>query len=109
MTDLTNTIKDFEKRSIAIKSQYEILKRKESNIMVIDVSGISFYENMELTLFNTEDLDLGHVLLHKSYSDKNSLLPKEWIKSLHSLFVQEFQKRGKMHYQFDRLDEISFK
>lgn len=73
---------------------------------IVTFHGMKIHRSMDLNLLEDNELDLFHVLLHKSFVDKIPLIAKDWILPLHSKFVKEYEKRGKKHLSFDKLDEI---
>lgn len=72
---------------------------------VVSLFGISFYDGMDFTYLNNDNLNLAHVVLHKNYHDKYPKIPKNWLKSMHSSLLIELEKRGIMHKNYDNLDK----
>ena len=99
MSNLQEDIKEFEERLDKIR--VEAIGIRETSKFL---HGIHFHPLMKLIGLKENELNLGHTLLHKCYVDKKPNIPKGWVIPLHTKFMEEFKRRGKNHFNFDRLD-----
>ncbi len=99
MSDLQDFIESAKKKNTELKDSFF-----SSNKEFIIVHDIPFHPSVSLNILEDKKISLGHTLLHQFNGESNPRIPKSWIRSLHSLFVEELHKRGKHHYIFDKLD-----